>query len=385
MNIQNNTDNLFYDQKKIHQNRSILRRNFSQISDKVELEEQSRDVDPSVLHLISPHKPLYINEGDMEKEKLFLMKQLQKIKEEIEKYQRDIYKLQKSKKDDENRNHKNEDDLIKSLLDLNNHFLANSSEPKIFVDDTIPSSLPTRVENPIPQLRIFNQLNFHDTSNRIVSSEEHGHLIREHRLKGDCCNGHVFFDVEMLVDEGTLSVISLNVKTSPWAYSELHEFLVLLSSLNNLHELLISSRMMKDKNVNNVFYGISSYSKLSSIRCNLFSRLSNKYPQLLSYSGNYVSEPSKRQPDEFFGIQYLHFIHKNGFELTLHWKIKIDSITADASSDISANPRYPESWELFDENKALRKINVMFQKMIKCKGVYNASILLLSSVFQVDS
>ncbi|KAG5517956.1 hypothetical protein PMAC_000411 [Pneumocystis sp. 'macacae'] len=369
MNIQNNADHLFYDQKRPYQNRPILRRNFSQISDEIELEEKSRDVDPKVLHLISSHKSLNINENDMEKEKLFLMKQLRKIKEEIEKYQRDIYKLQKNKRDEEKRNYKNEDDLIKSLLDLNNHFLANQSQPKIFVDDTIPSALPSHVENPIPQLRIFNQLNFHDTSNRIVSSEEHGHLIREHRLKGDCFNGHVFFDVEMLVDEGTLSVVSLNVKISPWAYSELHEFLVL---------------MMKDKNINNVFYGISSYSKLSSIRCNLFSRLSNKYPQLLSHSGDYTFKSTKRQPDEFFGTKYLHFIHKNGLELILHWKIKIDSITADASSDISASPKYPETWELFDENKALRKMNIMFQKMIKYKGIYTASILLLSSVFQVD-
>lgn len=233
-------------------------------------------------------------------------------------------------------------------------------------------------------MRIFNQLNFHDTSNRIVSSEEHGHLIREHCLKGDCYNGHVFFDIRMLVDEGTLTVTFLDAKVSPWTYPELHEFLS-LSYFPIIYECWLTIyRMMEERNVNNVFYGISSYSKLSSIRCDLFSRLSTKYPQLLSHD-DYTVKMNKRRPEEFFGVQYLHFAHENGLELTLNWKITMDNITADASSDISADPRYPESWELFDEGKVLRKMNDMFQKMIKHKGVYIASILLLSVLFQVDS
>ncbi|KAG4302669.1 hypothetical protein PCK1_001024 [Pneumocystis canis] len=366
-NIQNDTDHLLYTQKS--QNRPILLRSFSQISDEIEREEQSRNLDPSMSHLTFSYQDSNMDEN-MEKEKLFLMKRLQIIKDEIEKYQKDIFIFQKNKDEWIERNCMDQDNLIKSLLDSNNYFLANQSQPKILVDDTIPSALPIRVENPIPQLRIFNQLNFYDTSNRIISSEEHGHLIREHRLKGDFYNGHVFFDIEMLVDEGTLTVTSLNVKTSSWTYPELHEFLVL---------------MMESKNINNVFYGISSYSKLSSIRCDLFSRLSNKYPQLLLHNDYHTSESNKRYPEEFFGTQCLHFIHKNGLELTLCWKIKMDNITADASSDISAHSRYPGNWELFDENKVLRKVNDMFQKMIKYKGVYAASILLLSNVFKVDS
>ncbi|KAG4304897.1 hypothetical protein PORY_001572 [Pneumocystis oryctolagi] len=370
MYMQNNTGNLFYDQEKPYQNHLILRRSFSQISDKLELEEQHRSMDPDIMHLVSSHQN-HMNEDDMDKERLLLMKQLQKIKKEIERYQKDIYELQKSKKIEE-LNFKNEDDIVKSLLDSNNCFLTNQSRPKILADDAIPSALPVCVKNPIPQLRIFNQLNFYDTSNRIVSSEEHGHLIREHRLKGDCYNGHVFFDIEMLVDEGTLTVTFLDVKVSPWTYPELHKFLVLLY------------RMMKDKNINNVLYGISSYSKLSSLRCDLFLRLSNKYPQLLLHTDDSAHILRKKDLSDFFGIQYLHFVHENGLELTLYWKIKMNDITADASSDISANPRYPEDWDLFDENKALRKINDMFQKMIRYRGVYIASILLLSSVFKID-
>ncbi|EMR09998.1 hypothetical protein PNEG_01756 [Pneumocystis murina B123] len=356
--------------EKSGQNHHFLRRSFSQISDKVEHEEQSRDTDSKILHLISSHKQIHMDEeDDIEKEKIFLMKQLQKTKDEIEKYRKEIYALERDKSEKKRRSHKNMNDLVESLLNSNNYFLENQPEPKIMANDTIISVLPISVENPIPQLRIFNQLNFHDTSNRIVSSEEHGHLIREHCLKGDCYNGHVFFDIKMLVDEGTLTVTFLDVKVSPWTYPELHDFLLL---------------MMEEKNINNVFYGISSYSKLSTIRCDLFSRLSTKYPQLLSYD-DYTFKMNKRLPEEFFGVQYLHFVHENGFELTLHWKIKMDNITADASSDISANPRYPETWELFDESKVLKKINDMFQKMIKYKGAYIASILLLSTLFQVDS
>lgn len=368
LEFKENQDYLKYDEDKSYQNRQFLRRCFSQISDKVEHEEQSRDVDPKVLHLISSNQHPSIDEEDgIKKEKLFLMKELQKIKNEIEKYKKDIYILEKNKK--EQNRYQNMDDLIESLLDSNNYFLANQPQPKIFSNDTILSALPIRSENPIPQLRIFNQLNFHDTSNRIVSSEEHGHLIREHRLKGDCCDGHVFFDIEMLVDEGTLTVTSLNVKVSPWTYPELHEFLLL---------------MMEDRNINNVFYGISSYSKLSTTRCDLFSRLSTKYPHLLSNNDYYLSKKVERLPEEFFGVECLHFIHENGLELTLDWKIKMDNITADASSDITANLSYPEDWELFDESKVLRKTNDMFQKMIKYKGVYIASILLLSSLFQIE-
>ncbi|KTW25923.1 hypothetical protein T552_03197 [Pneumocystis carinii B80] len=356
--------------QKSSQNRHFLRRSFSQISDKVEHEEQSRDTDSNILHLISPHQQMRVNEEeDIEKEKIYLMKQLQKTKDEIEKYRREIYSLEMDRNGGEGQSYKNMDDLVDSLLNSNNYFLENQSDPRIVADDTMISALPLSVENPIPQLRIFNQLNFHDTSNRIVSSEEHGHLIREHCLKGDCYNGHIFFDIKMLVDEGTLTVTFLNVKVSPWTYPELHEFL---------------SLMMQERNVNNVFYGISSYSKLSTIRCDLFSRLSTKYSQLLSYD-DYTLKMNKRLPEEFFGVQYLHFVHENGFELILNWKIKIDHITADASSDISALPRYPESWDLFDETNVLKKMNHMFQKMIKYKGIYIACILLLSSLFHVDS
>ncbi|KAG5437908.1 hypothetical protein PCK2_000974, partial [Pneumocystis canis] len=199
INMRNDTDFLLSTQKKGYHNHSLLRRSFSQISDKIEHEEQSRNLDPEMSHLNSSYKNSHIDEN-MEKEKLFLMKRLQIIKEEIKKYQRDVFIFQKNKDEWKERNCMDADNLIKSLLDSNNYFLANQSQPKILVDDTIPSALPVPVENPIPQLQIFNQLRFYDTSNRIISSEEHGHLIREHRLKGDFYNGHVFFDIKMLVD-----------------------------------------------------------------------------------------------------------------------------------------------------------------------------------------
>jgi hypothetical protein len=91
------------------------------------------------------------------------------------------------------------------------------------VKSSLPTAAPKKLKNPLPLLRFIHPLTFFSTSSQLIPAGDE--LIRQFHLKGYAMKRELYFDLIMSVNEKQEKITNLQIKTSPWATSELSPFL----------------------------------------------------------------------------------------------------------------------------------------------------------------
>ena len=115
-----------------------------------------------------------------------------------------------------------ESDLSQLLLQSNDTSLSRQPVQE-GVKSSLPTAAPKKLKNPLPLLRFIHLLTFYSTSSQLIPAGDE--LIRQFHLKGYAMKGELYFDLIMSVNEKQEKLTNLQIKTSPWATSELSPFL----------------------------------------------------------------------------------------------------------------------------------------------------------------
>lgn len=113
-------------------------------------------------------------------------------------------------------------DLSQLLLRSNDTSLSRQPAQEV-VKPALPTAAPKKLKNPLPLLRFIYPLTFYSTSSRLIPVGDE--LIRQSHLKGYAMKRELYFDLIMSVNEKQERITDLEIKTSPWATSELSQFL----------------------------------------------------------------------------------------------------------------------------------------------------------------
>jgi hypothetical protein len=109
------------------------------------------------------------------------------------------------------------------LLQSNDTSLSQQQPVTETFKPTIPSAAPKQLKNPLPLLRFIHPLTFYSTAYHLIPLNDD--LIREYQLKGYALEKELYFVLNMSVNEKQARITSLEIKTSPWATTELSPFL----------------------------------------------------------------------------------------------------------------------------------------------------------------
>ena len=82
----------------------------------------------------------------------------------------------------------------------------------------------------------------------------------------------------------------------------------------------------------------------------------------------------------YLGQKKLSFHHDEGVMLCFNWDISFDW-TGEAESDISLNAGFPKVWNGEDERGILKKLPVLFRRLVSEKGVSQAAGIVLRLAF----
>ncbi|KAF8242933.1 hypothetical protein K440DRAFT_638124 [Wilcoxina mikolae CBS 423.85] len=196
-------------------------------------------------------------------------------------------------------------------------------------EESIPSARPFPIVDPLPQLRAFSTLTFSTIS---ITTLIPG-ILRRHTIKGYAGTygvGVLDFTVDMVIHTAAEVVEELSTRVSPWARTELGEWL---------------TQCGKAKNPNSLLYGLVSYYAMCLKRAKVFAKLSTRYQKLVGGKSKWAV---------FMGREVMVF-RPRAVEFVLLWRIQQVDVD-EVESVVRGEVRVPAAYREFDDIGAFAKV-----------------------------
>ncbi|OLL26747.1 hypothetical protein NEOLI_000674 [Neolecta irregularis DAH-3] len=218
--------------------------------------------------------------------------------------------------------------VVDELLKSNEEFLNNSREIAVQAPQlSVPNALPDLSSIIEANLDALTHCQFVNSSIRVESGVEPGTTSTRYDIYGFCHSRHLQFQITMSVVKER--VVALDIHASDALSRE-------LGGLFN--------RLTRERNIGNLLYGLSSYSRLCATRSLVFHNIFNKYNAEFIISSRESRKPSKvsKRSDElstWIGETQLHVFRVT--ELVITWEICVDATTGNARNVLTAGLRVP--------------------------------------------
>ncbi|KAF1842094.1 uncharacterized protein K460DRAFT_358755 [Cucurbitaria berberidis CBS 394.84] len=246
-------------------------------------------------------------------------------------------------------------------------------------EKSIPSHRPVELANPLPYLEMFTSFKFSTqlslarskvapSSKRVQQKHTIG-IVGPQKL----LTTHVSVVIDTLANE----VVDMRVPhLSPWAERELGTFV---------------REKARAKDLGNACWAINSYWDIAKKRAQYWHKCESAFAGLIVGRASEDTENVRRQAKpaaskisrkdlgRHLGRDTLVLQDKHVL-LKINWRISFDW-TGEAGSEISVEPAVPQVWQEADTAASFKKIPETFALLLKGKGAYEATRIMIALLY----
>ncbi|KAK9459979.1 uncharacterized protein V1516DRAFT_627547 [Lipomyces oligophaga] len=335
--------------------------------------------------ILNNHEILQVQ--SIERRRSALLQQLASSKQEIRKLKEEISEAKRARSTNGAVNGPVNGQLnaVVAQLLLSNNEAVNSLLVSHANTTPIASSLPHAPDSELDlgKLRQLTGLHLDTVSvdidyTSLDPGEEPSALrITKHLITVSHPESKITFALSFTVNQTDLELVDFSVDSStihpPWAVRPIAQF---------AEQLADDSRNRNAAgrcNISNFLYGVSEFARLSIIRAKTFMQINNTFPSLTNGPGRIRS--SHRVGFAFWIGQPLLIVSEKHCKLVISWDLLFDISTGDVSSRITTHMSAPSYYKTLDIDKLFPKIPLLFNTLLKTRGVYSASCILIRNLF----
>ncbi|KAK9454868.1 hypothetical protein V1511DRAFT_501209 [Dipodascopsis uninucleata] len=347
-------------------------------------------------------------EREIEDLKAALLWRHKDLQNEIESLQRSISQEEESSRENPNLTL---NDNIHVLLTSNDKLCSRLELLDVKAIDMEKHRMP---HMPVPQFDLENLRRFTDLTIDLIdtsfvvskSVDDFGNeslaRISNHMIAVKHDPSQLNTMIRLVVNQSSLEVLSFEVSCSTiqplWAKAPLTGWADVLQMADDVRRNDISCFL----------FGISELGRLSRIRTEIFVKIARTFPEyltirrVLNLNTNKQAIDDKNDTDddeqflkkpmsveeEFFWIGQSRIVLQgdsdNSIRLVISWDIILDPSTGDGSSIVTANTSIPEIYEEADEDNIMPQISEVFNALVKDRGVYRASCIIIRNLLDID-
>ncbi|EFQ93738.1 hypothetical protein CFE70_009900 [Pyrenophora teres f. teres 0-1] len=243
----------------------------------------------------------------------------------------------------------------------------------------IPSHRPLDLADPLPYLEMFTSLNFSSQlslpRSKILSTSKRVH--QKHTIDITGPQKLLTAQIAITIDGLAHEVADMQVlRLSPWAERELGSF--------------VRARA-QEKDIGNAAWAVDSYWELAKKRAQHWRKCETAFAHLLAGSGNEDAENddvpkataktaiSRKDLNRNLGRDTL-VLQDEHVLLKLNWRIGFDW-TGEAESDVTVEAAFPKVWSETDTGASLKKVPETFVSLLRTKGAFGATRIMVALLF----